>query len=317
VKRGAVDVLRRGFDNTFANWPLLVLRLGETFVFAGIIFAAVVAVVVPILVSVGLSVASLTDLRSAVDTDNLQALLPRVAAIVGYILLVTLVVGVVLTAIHALLVAGCARVYADGEGTAGASLDGPRTRYRVFSLHRWWAGATAGWWTVFWIYNLAWAAGSVVLLIPLLPTLVLLLLLQGTPEAAAGIGCLGLVATILLAVVVGVWVSIWSTRAIANWAHRRTGAREALATANKAIRADLGRHLLIGLAVLVVGMAGSAFFASFSFAGTFATIASRNQPIFGLVALPVRLLGWILSSAFSAAIGSWFLASYSALANEP
>jgi hypothetical protein len=317
VKRGVVDVLRRGLDNMVANWPLLVVRLVETFLFAGIVIAAVVAIVVPVFVSVGLSVGSLLEMPTTLDGERLQELLPRLGAIAGYILLVALGVGLVLTAIHALVVAGCARVYADGEQHAGPAVLGPRRRYAMFTMQRWWAGATAGWWTVFWIYNLAWAAGSVILLIPLLPTLVLLLLLQGTPEAAVGIGCLGILVTVCLAVLVGVWVAMWSTRAIASWAQSSTGARASLAAAKKAVWADLGRHLLIALALVVVGIAGSSFLTSFSFLGTFSTIASRNHPLVGVIGLPIRLLGWLLSSAFSAAVGGWFLASYTSLEHEP
>lgn len=316
MKRGVFDVLRRGFDNTLANWPLLLLRLAETFVFAGIIIGAVIAIVVPVLVSFGMSIDRLRDLLTTTELEALPEFLLRLGAIAAYILLVALVVGLLLTAIHAFLVAGCARVYADGERLAGPSTTGPRTRFALFSLQRWWTGGADGWWTVFWIYNLAWGAGSVLLMIPLLPTFALLLGLQDTPEVAAGIGCLGLGVTLLLGLVVGVGVTLWSTRAITAWSVRRSGARDALAAGWAAVRADLGRHLLIGLAVFVVGMAGSSLFAGFSLFGTFAQATSRDQPLLGLFALPVRAIGWLLSSAFSAAIGGWFLASYGVLANE-
>lgn len=318
MKRGVFDVLRRGFDNTLANWQLLALRFAESVVFAGIVVAAIIAIIVPILVSVGLSLNRLPELVSTMDAEQLPDLMVRVGAIAGYVVLVALVVAIVLTAIHAFVVAGCTRVYVDGDRTAGPVDPAARGGYAVFSLQRWWFGAADGWWPVFWIYNLAWGAASVVLLIPLLPTFALMLVLRNDDSAAlvAGIGCFGLAITVLLAIVLGVAVSLWTTRAITAWTAGRGTAREALSVASAAIRADLGRHLLIALAVIVVGMAGSSFFAGFSFVGAFTSLAARDQPLLGLFALPVRALGWILSTIFSAAVGSWFLSSYAALANE-
>jgi hypothetical protein len=318
VKRGVFVVLRRGFDNTLANWQLLALRFAESVVFAGIIIAAIIAIVVPVLVSFGLNLDRLPELASTLELERLPDLMVRLGAIAGYFLLVALVVAIVLTAIHAFVVAGCMRVYVDGDRTAGPVDTAPRRGYAVFTLQRWWSGAADGWWPVFWIYNLAWGAASVILLIPLLPTFALMLVLRDDDSAAlvAGIGCFGIVITALLAIVVGVAVSLWTTRAIATWTARRGTAREALSLASAAIRTDLGRHLLIALAVIVVGMAGSSFFAGFSFVGTFTSLAARDQPLLGLFALPVRALGWILSTIFSAAIGGWFLSSYASLANE-
>jgi serine protease AprX len=59
VKRGVIDVLRRGLDSTLANWPLILVRLAETIVFAMLALATVFAVLAPIIVSVGIRVADL------------------------------------------------------------------------------------------------------------------------------------------------------------------------------------------------------------------------------------------------------------------
>src|SRR3989442_3794108 len=55
LKRSATEVLRRGFDSTLANWPLILIRIAEGIVFVGIVIAAVVAAVVSIAVAAGLS----------------------------------------------------------------------------------------------------------------------------------------------------------------------------------------------------------------------------------------------------------------------
>ena len=315
MKRGVLDLLRRGFDNTLANWPIILIRLGETMLFAAIALASVIAVVVPLFVSIGLSfeqIRTIDDLEALVEVFIRHGLL-----VLLYIFVLVTVVTLVMTLIHAFVTAGCARVYLDGDRQAGAALPALRARYPVFSMQRWMSGCTSGWWTVFWIYNLAWGAAGIVLLVPLIPTLVAMLLLRdASAEVSVGIGCLGMAATIVLAILTGIVVTLWSTRAIAAWARRRSGARDALAVGWRAIRTDLGRHLLIGLAVFVVGMAGSGFFASFSFFGAFAGLAAREQPLLGLLGVPVRVIGWLLSSAFSAAVGGWFLASNCAIENE-
>lgn len=315
MKRGVVDLLRRGFDNTIANWPVILIRLAETVLVAAVIVASIIAVVVPLFISIGIS---FERLRTMEDIEMAADLLVRNGVmVIVYTFALATVVALVLTAVHSFVIAGCARVYADGDRLAGAEVMGPRMRYAVFSMDRWMSGSTSGWWTLFLIYNIAWGSAGIVLLLPLIPTLAAMLLVGDTSaELAVGLGCLGILLTLFLGVLTTIIVTLWSTRAIAVWAHRRNGAREALAIGWRAVRGDLARHLLIGVAIFVIGMAGSSFFGSLSFFGSFASMLSREHAIFEIVAMPVRALGWILSSAFSAAVGGWFLSSYCAIENE-
>ena len=39
MRRSATEVLRRGFDSTLANWPLILIRIAEGIVFVGIVIA--------------------------------------------------------------------------------------------------------------------------------------------------------------------------------------------------------------------------------------------------------------------------------------
>ena len=55
MRRSATDVLRRGFDSTLANWPMILIRIAEGIVFVGIILVSIVAAIVPIAVSAGIS----------------------------------------------------------------------------------------------------------------------------------------------------------------------------------------------------------------------------------------------------------------------
>ena len=312
MKRGVFDVLRRGVDNTIANWPLILLRLGETLLFGIIAVLTAIAVIVPIVVSVGIRLA---DLHTPDDVASAAfSLMDKWVLLAWAVVAVFLMLGVFM-AIHSFVVAGCARVNVDGERIAGAAVEGPRSRYRVFSMERWMAGGRDGWWTLFWIYNLAWSAGALILLIPLVPTMALMLVFREQPQALVASGCVGLAATFILLILVGIVIGMWTTRAIAGWAVRRAGARDALASGWRAVREDLGRHVLVLLAVIVVAFAGSSFFASFSFFAAFGEAMGRHN-VFNFVTFPIRIASSILSSAFSAAVSSWYLAAYAALAVE-
>jgi hypothetical protein len=313
MKRGTFDVLRRGIDNIIANWPLILIRLGEMMLFGLMAVVAVFAALAPLLVSVGIEVSRIDtpdDIESA-----LFALMERWILLV-WIFVAICVLLVLFVAIHSFVEAGSARVYVDAERVAGPAMAGPRSRFRTFSMERWLAGAKSGWWPVFWIYNLAWSAAGLILLIPLLPTIAAMLLLRERPPAAAATGCIGLVLTGFLMIFVGAVTGMWVNRSIAEWGAHGHGARESLAAGWGAFRGDLGRHVLIFLAVFVAAMAGSSFFAGFSFLAAFGDAFGGNHGFFNVAMLPLRILGSLLNSAFSAIVSAWYLASYSALATE-
>ena len=314
MKRGVFDVLRRSLDNALANWQLIAIRFGESVLFAILALLAAIAIIAPILVSIGINLA---DLTSPEDLEGVGALLLTRWALLAWIVVAIFVLLCVFVALHSLVEAGSARVYVDAERIAGPALEGPRARFKVFSMERWWAGATDGWWTVFWIYNLAWGAAMVILLVPLLPTFALTLLLRDdeNPVAAIATGCLGLALTLLLFVIVAIVAAIWTNRAIVDWAMRRAGARDALAAGWAAMRADLGRHVLIAIALYVVMLAGSAFFGSFSFAAGIGDMFGESGVTLAFT-LPLRVLGSLCSYAFTAGVTAWFLASYTGVATE-
>ncbi|HEX8617306.1 MAG TPA: hypothetical protein VF911_06960 [Thermoanaerobaculia bacterium] len=313
MKRGTFDVLRRGFDNTLANWPLIAIRVGETVVFLVCAFIAAIAIFAPILVSIGISIA---DLTSPDDIQNVLVAFARRWMLLLWIVLTIAVLLTVFVAVHAFVEAGSARVYVDGERIAGAEVMGFRSRFKVFSLARWLAGGRDGWWTLFWIYNIGWTIASAILLVPLLPTAVVMFATHDAqPQVALASGCLGLFVTLLLMLVVAVVTTICINRAIAHWAVRGSGAREALAAGWAAMRGDLGRLFLIAIALFVVSLAGSSFFGGLSFFAVFGT-AFIDAPVGVLVTFPIRILSTICSSIFSAAVSSWFLAAYASVEVE-
>lgn len=312
MKRGIFDLLRRGVDNTVANWPLIAVRLGETILFGILAVITALAVILPIAVSAGIRLA---NIRTPADMTEAFLLLMQQWVLLLWVFVAVAGLLLVIVLIHSFVVAGCARVLVDGERIAGEPLEGPRSRYRVFSIQRWAAGAADGWWTLFWIYNIAWGLAGLIMIVPLIPTMALMFLFAEQPPAMIGIGCIGIASTLLLMLVVGFVTGMWTNRAIADWAVHRAGISDALADGWRAIRTDLGRHLLVAVAVLVVAIAGSMFFSSFSFFAAFGE-SLADSVMFNLVTFPIRMLGWILSSIFSAAVANWYIASYASVALE-
>lgn len=312
-RRGVFDVLRRGADNTIANWQLILIRLGEMLVVGVLAVITVVAAFLPILVSVGIE---LSKISTPDDIANAALALMERWILLVWVVVAILTLGLILTALHAFVEAGSARIYVDAERTAGPGMTGLRTRFGVFSMERWLAGAKDGWWTLFWIYNVAGAAACTILLIPLLPTIAGMLLMREQQGAAIAIGCAGLAVTALLMLVVGVFTGMWINRAINEWAAHGYGVRESLAAGRAALRVDLGRHLLILIAVFVVAMAGASFFSSFSFFAAFGDVFGSRHGGINFSFAPIRLVGSLLSSVFSAVVSAWYLAAYAALATE-
>jgi hypothetical protein len=313
LRRNIIDTLRRGVDNTLANWQLSAIRFAEVMVLGILAIAAVIAALIPIFVSIGIRIA---DLNSPDQIESaMMTLLEKWMLFVWFFVGISVMV-LIFVIIHSFVEAGCARVFVDADRAAGPAVQGGRQRYRLFTIDRWLGGAKHGGWTVFWIYNLAWGAAGIVLLVPLIPIFALIVMFhEENPGAAVGVGCLGIIVFMLFAIVVAIVTGMWTNRAIADWAAGDGNARHALATGWRAVKTDLGRHLLVALAIFVVAMAGSSFFAGFSMFAAFGDSFGHNAS-FNMMTLPIRLAGSLLSSAFSALIGSWYLASYGALAVE-
>ena len=312
MKRGVFDILRRALDNTVANWQAIGFRVAELILLVLISIATAIAILAPMLISLGIE---LNEISSPSEVESvLFSLVDKWIYIVWAVIAVSLLMAL-FVAVHSFVEAGCARVYIDGERVAGVATEGPRSRFRVFSMERWLAGAKDGWWTVFWIYNFAWGLAGLIMLIPLLPTGVIMFVFRESEAVLAIAGCLGLLFMLLVVFLVAIITGIWTNRAIAEWGGNRTGAAASLAVAWRALKSDLGRHLLIALAVFVIAIAGSSFFTSFSFFATFAESLSRSG-MFHVAVFPVRFLTSVLGWIFSSAITSWYLAAYSSLVVE-
>jgi hypothetical protein len=313
VKRGVFDTLRRGFDDNVANWPLIAIRVAQMVLMFAIVFAGVLAVVVPLLLSIGIRVATL---RSPEAISEAMLALLHNGLLIVWIVAGMLALFALIIAMSAFVEAGCARVYVDAERAAGPAAGGPRARFRVFTMQRFLSGATSGWWPVFWIYNLIWSVAALIVLAPLIVIAALMFVTRNNQPAMVLLGCGGLLLLFLVCIPIVVVTGMWANRAIVERAAGQLGTSDAISVAWRALRHDLGRHLGIAMAILVVAFAASSVAGSFSFIAAFGQIAGRNNGFIPLAMLPLRIFSQILSIACSAAVTSWYVASYAALAVE-
>jgi hypothetical protein len=292
------------------NWPLLAIRIAEMLVLTVIVLVSAFAVVVPFLVSLGMNMESMPSDPSDVLGIFWDVIL-RQWVVLLYGLVVASIALLIVIAIHSFVSAGNARVYVDGERRVAAVPAPRRAAFACFSGDRWLGGGREGWWPVFWIYNIAWSVSGLIILVPMMLAIAVMILLRGTPALVVGIGCLGLAAFLILAIVVGVVTNIWVEKAIADCLARDIGAMESLRNSWDEFRRDLGRHLAVAVVMMVISIASSMVFSSFNWVGSFVHNANAN-----LMLLPLQFSGSILSSVFSAAVGCWLLACFSTLAVE-
>lgn len=312
MKRTLTDVLRRGFDNAVANWPLVLIRVAETAVLIGISIGALVAIVIPLVVSA--KIGGWETLHPDPDAilTTVMAIVTDHWLLIVYLLLIASGVLAVLLGIHSAVDAGSARVYLDAERAGSISRMTTRERFDSFSMDSFLAGMREGWWRVFWIYNAAWLAAGLVLLAPLALGAALIAII-GANAAALVLGCLILVAMLLLSIVVAVLTNLWVEKAIVIALACGLAANAALREARQGIRADFGRHLGLVIIVMVVGFAGGAALSSFS----------SGFPLHGssfhwelLFLSPVIIASSLLNTAFSSAVACWFLACVAAIQQE-
>ena len=302
MKRNPFDVIQRGFQNALANWPVILLRLGEGMVMIAIVIAAIFAAVVPVVVAANLSHFDTSSIDSA--SRFFAELLIEHWLLLLYLLLLAFVILGVLIAVHSFVEAGSARVYIDGERAPG---------FRAFAFDRWWAGGRRGWWPVFWIYNLAWSVGGLIVLVPAVITIAAMLLVDAT-GARVAVGCGGLAFTVLLLIPTAFVMAVWTQKAITICVARAVGAVESLRAARREIRLDFGRHLAVALIMVVIGFIAGSVVSGFSI--PFNLGHHNRLDLIPLFFAPVQIMLSVVRTALSAAAGSWFLASFVALTEE-
>jgi len=308
LRRSVTDLIRRGFDSMLANWPLVLIRIGEVVVLTAIAIAAIVATLVPIFVSAGLSKVDWSDTEHA--PEALAEFLVSHVMLFVWVFLAASVVLLVFVAVHSFVEAGAAQVMIDADARAGDAPPAQRARFAAFTFDRFLAGGVRGWWTVFWIYNIAWTIAGLIILIPLLFALAGMLIVR-EPVPSLVIGCGALLLTAVLGAILAVITSVVSIKAIIDALAHGLGAAAALRAAWREMRLDFGRHAAVALILIVVSMAVAGVFATAGFSYSF-----HRTPTIGLLFAPVRLATSLLNMAVSAAIANWLLGSFAAIAGE-
>ena len=304
MKRSVIDVLRRAFDNAVANWPLILIRIAEVVVLAGLVIGAVIAAVIPVLVSAGLNKFDFGNPENAMDL--FATLVVQHWMLILYLLLLATVILGVLIAVHSFVEGGSARVYIDGERVAG---------FRAFAVDRWWDGGRRHWWAIFWIYNLAWSVAGIVLLVPLALTIAGMLAASDVGPRLA-VGCIGLAFTFLILIPMAILVGMWTQKAIVIRVARSIGAVESLRASRREIRLDFGRHLGVWLLLMVLSIIAAGVLSSVTMPFSFGSHIGGRDSIVPLLFAPVQIVMSVVQNALSAAMGAWFLAAFVALTEE-
>ncbi|HEY3057154.1 MAG TPA: hypothetical protein VGK31_14605 [Thermoanaerobaculia bacterium] len=307
MRRTATEILRRGFESVLANWPLLLIRIGESVLLVMIAIVAAVALIVPVLMSIGID-----RMQSYPAGHMMEVFLDIIMnhlAIIFYVLIAITLMLVVFVAIHSFVVAGCVRVYVDAERKNVQVATPTRNDFRMFSGERWLSGGTKKWWSLFWIYNIAWGIGGLIMLLPLMAVAGVVFFLRENGPAAAVTGCVGLIFSFLFMFLAAIVTNVWTQKAIVDCVARNSGAVASLRSAWNEIVSDAGRHIAVAVVMIAVTIGGSMLFSTFSAMGSFDHSG-------GLMMMPLQFSASIANGIFSAAVGAWFLASFSALAVE-
>jgi hypothetical protein len=300
VKRNAVDLITRALKSAFANWQLVAIRMVEGVVFLFLIVVALLATIIPAAVAAGLGRLNLRDTDQAGPVVA-EFIVNQWPLILWTIVVLFVVTGVMIV-IHSLIVAGSSRVYLDAE-RAAASSDTVEA-FTIFRSESFWAAAKRGFWRTFWIYNIAWGIAALIVCVPLLIAL-LLVRFTGDTTAMVVLTILILVVSALMAIPIGWVTAVWVGRALIDGERNQLSARAALAAARKAIRADLGNHIVVPLLVAVAGIIA---------VGAVSSIGS----VFSIsdIYAPMQLMLSLVQTAVSALASAWMLASFAALAEN-
>ncbi len=309
--RNTTDVLRRALDNTLANWPLIALRIAENFLLVLLLIGSIVAAVVPLGIA---AVFSNFDLKNTEEpAQAIAALIVEHWALIVYVLLIVTVVLIVLIGIHAFVEAGSTRVFVDAERN-GSGVARTRESFRAFNMERWLQGGRASWWSVFWIYNIVWGVGGLVLLIPLLLTIAALFMVSA-PGGRIAVACGGLFLTFVVVVPLALVMMVLTQKAITVAVARSAAARPAVRAGWSEIRRDLGRHFAVAFIAFVIALGGSMIIGSFT--GPMSILRDVGHlPLMSIAFAPAQIFSSIAQTAFSAAVGLWFMAAYVALTEE-
>jgi hypothetical protein len=312
MKRDIIEVIRRGFDNAVANWPLLLFRFAETIVALFIIIGSIIAVIVPMVVSAGMSHFNPEDADS--PGEAVLSFIVQHLAIIGWVLALLTVVSFVIVAVHSFVMAGAARVLVDADRAVGAA-PASRDRYRLFTVDRFLDGGKRGWWPVFWIYNIAYFLAFLIISLPILLFLGIALLVASSTPALIAVGCFGAAVMVVIMLATGIVTAVWAQKAIVVQSSRALGGMDSLRRAWRDMRVDFVRHFAVAIVMMVVGFAISSAVTTMSMMFS-PPIPHQVGAMVSMMFLPVRIATTSVTSVLSSALAIWWTASFAAMEDD-
>lgn len=313
MKRSLTDVLRRALVSTLANWPVIVARIVETLAVFGVIILSIVACVVPVVVSAGLSQWKLPE--GGNPSEAVWEILGAHSLLFAYLFALVLAIACVLLAIHSFVEAGAARIFIDADRAAPETSEPQLAQFAVYTNERFFAGARAFWWRLFWIYNGTLGLFGLIVLIPLLIVLILTVAAAAADSVplTLGIACGGIALVTLVAIPTGLLVGMWSQKAIIVCVARDLPARESLRTGWREAKADFLRHFAVFFAILLVSFGVAAMLSAFT---PFASFGMSRDHLFNLFTAPMQITLNVAQNAIANAVGCWLIAAFAAMTGE-
>jgi hypothetical protein len=162
------------------------------------------------------------------------------------------------------------------------------------------------------MYNVIWSVAGAVLLVPLAATLAAMFAVTADAGRIV-VACSGLALTFVLLLPLGALAAMWTQKSIVVCLARSAPAAESMRAARQEMRRDFGRHLVVAVIVMVVSIGGAGVISMLSMPLSF---ARESNPLSIGVMAPVQIVLSFVQGIFSAAVGTWFLASYVGLTEE-
>jgi hypothetical protein len=298
------DTLRRSFENTIANWPLLLMKLAEGIAAIGLIILVIAVSVVP-LIWAGVS------LSAAPPGDTFEDFLRWLGAswpLFIVVFLAATVLVLVLVGIHSFVQAATSGVLVDGQRKAGPELLGDRKRYAAFDAESWFAHGRRHWWTVFLIYNVVWGVAGIVMLLPLIPTAVVAWWLRDSDGIWVA-GCLGLAVTLGVVIVASIIATIWSNLAIVAAVARNLDTLTSIREGGRIFRVAIA-----DVVIVVVGLWAISAAAGMLFVAMHMSISAISMiPFAGFITLPFQIGASFVQNAISLFVGIWMMAAFATI----
>lgn len=292
-------MIRRGFDNMVANWPLLLIRLGESLVVMLVVFGTIFAAIVPVVVTIFRG--SRVDFEHPDDVAQLVVhLITEHAMLIAYLVVLATLLLTLILAIRSFVEAGSARILFDGEAAMAT-----RGSFAAFDMQRWFDGGKAAWWPVFLIYNIV---GCIAILAAVVPLAIAgaLFAIGGTETAL--VGCVVVPLMMIAILVITVVVALWNQKSIVVCVQRGLGAMASVRAGWHALMEDFSRHLGAGVLIVVITFGATLLLSVMSIVSGF----GRHADV-AMMFAPMQLVGSFAQSAVSAAASTWFIACFVAL----